>query len=166
MAVTHYVKKDLTTKIQKEVDGIQGKAVDVGIFDGEMAYIAGIHEYGCRIQVTPKMRKWLGAHGLHLKSTTAWVTIPERSFFRAGFDDRIQDVNKVVDRLVAALVAGTLDADTVLEAVGTELEGGIKEYAVALRTPPNHPFTIEQKGSSNPLVDTGAMIGSITHRIV
>ena len=165
MAVRHVIKKDLTPRIVSAVNGLKGRAVEVGVFDGEQAYIAGIHEYGCRIPVTQKMRGWVGAHGLHLRKGTEWITIPERSFLRAGFDAHISDVNSLADQLIAALADGTIDADTVLEAVGTQLEGDIKEYATALRDPANHPFTVEQKSSSNPLVDTGAMIGAITHRV-
>ena len=40
----------------------------------------------------------------------------------------------------------------------------IKEYAASLSTPPNHPYTVDQKGSSNPLNDTGDMINGISWR--
>ena len=45
-----------------------------------------------------------------------------------------------------------------------DLASKIKDYARDLDSPPNHPFTVEQKGSSNPLVDTGDMIGGISWR--
>lgn len=49
--------------------------------------IAAIHEYGCTIQVTPKMRGYLHSQGLHLKASTNFIRIPERSFLRSTIND-------------------------------------------------------------------------------
>ena len=45
--------------------------------------------------------------------------------------------------------------------MGLELKGKIQEFAIDLNNPVNHPFTVEMKGSSNPLVDSGGLIGSM-----
>ena len=59
-----------------------------------------------------------------------------------------------------------MSADGCYKEVGLELSSKIKDYARDLKNPPNHPFTIDQKGSSNPLIGrTGDMIGSITWRV-
>lgn len=49
--------------------------------------IAALHEYGCTIAVTPKMRGYLHSQGLHLKASTNFIHIPERSFLRATVND-------------------------------------------------------------------------------
>jgi hypothetical protein len=59
-----------------------------------------------------------------------------------------------------------MSADDMLDLCGQQLSTAIKKYARDLSSPPNRPYTIEQKGSSNPLVDTGAMIESITWEVV
>ena len=58
-----------------------------------------------------------------------------------------------------------MDTQTFLEALGEMLASGIKDYARDLSNPANHPFTVERKGSVNPLEDTGEMIGAISYRV-
>lgn len=61
---------------------IQGRKVQVGAASSD-AWLAGIHEYGCTIPVTEKMRAYLHGQGLHLKESTTHIRIPERSFCEA-----------------------------------------------------------------------------------
>ncbi len=49
--------------------------------------------------------------------------------------------------------------------MGAFAAGGVQTYMTELKTPPNSAYTIEQKGSSNPLIDTGALRASITWKI-
>lgn len=46
------------------------------------AELGTIHEFGCTITVTEKMRNYLHSQGLHLKKDTMTVVIPTRSFLR------------------------------------------------------------------------------------
>ena len=148
----------------KRLETVDGTAVEVGVLKGEHKWLASIHEYGCDIPVTPKMRVYLHSQGLHLKDSTTRIRIPERSFLRSGFDANKDDVNKKAAKIMADVASGKTTVRGLHQAVGLELSGAIKEYAVSLNSPGNHPFTVENKGSSNPLVDTGDMIGSITWR--
>ena len=164
MAVTYETKFNLLPGIIENVNALSGRSVAIGVFDGEQAYIAGIHEYGCRIPVTEKMRKFLARKGLHLKATTTVIVIPERSFLRAGFDAKSAEIKAIVDRDIGELAAGRFTAEVLLDDVGMTARGLIQQYARDLSAPPNHPFTVEQKGSSNPLVNTGSMIAAIEYR--
>lgn len=166
MAIKHKTKKDELSKIIKKVQGIGERSIEVGALQGDHAWLAAIHEYGCKIEVTPKMRAFLHSQGLHLKASTEFIVIPERSFIRAGHDENIDRVMKQTERAISLVISGKMTVDDMLDLCGEQLATAIKQYAVKLRTPPNHPFTIEQKGSSNPLVDTGRMIESITWRKV
>ena len=148
----------------KRIEALDGEGVEVGVFKGEHAWLASIHEYGCNIPVTPKMRKFLAAKGLHLKKSTSHIKIPERSFLRTGYDTNRDAVIRKAGLLIADVVAGNMSADGCLKGVGLELSSKIKDYATDLSSPGNHPFTMSEKGSSNPLVDTGNMIGGITWR--
>ena len=154
-------------KVIKQVDNVNKKEVRVGIFpdSGELEMIARVHEFGCTIRVTPKMRNYLHAKGLHLRNSTDTITIPERSFIRAGFaETRKKFVNHSKDMLVSAL-QNRANIEPVIGRLGNELAGDIQDYAVDLKDPANHPFTIEQKKSSNPLIDTGRMISEIVSRV-
>lgn len=150
--------------VQAAVKDIQGKTVNVGVM-GENAWLAGIHEFGCRIPVTPKMRAWFEHTGYPLKKTTTTVVIPERSFLRAGFDEYHKQVIDLCEEALGNAVVGQISADQLCEMVGLQLATKIKAYAAALKTPPDSAMTIAMKGSSNPLVDTGDMIESITYEV-
>ena len=88
MSVRYITKKDDLTKIATKLEGLKGRKVQVGVLQGDHAWLAGIHEYGCDIPVTPKMRAFLHSQGLHLKESTTHIHIPERSFLRSGHDKR------------------------------------------------------------------------------
>ena len=117
---------------------------------------------GCKIQITPKMRAWLHANGLHVKGSTTHITIPERSFLRSGHDENADKVLKNASMALGQVIDGKMSIDTWLDAYGQMMADTIKLYIRDLKSPPNHPYTIEQKGSSNPLVDTGNLLESIT----
>ena len=50
-------KKNKIPDMVKSIEAINGKKVEVGVFDGEHAWLAAIHEYGCDIR--PKKAKYL-----------------------------------------------------------------------------------------------------------
>ena len=149
-------------EIAKTTQVIGTKKVKVGAFNGDHARLAGIHEYGCRIIVTPKMRAYLHRQGLHLKKSTTEIVIPERSFIRTGHDTNADRIIKQTERAIGQVLAGKMSIDDMLDLYGEQMATAIKTYARDLMTPANHPYTIDQKGSSNPLVSTGNMIESIT----
>lgn len=165
MGVKVTIKTDKLKSMQKATEKLKGKTVEVGIFGGEEAWLAAIHEYGCNIKVTPKMRAYLHTQGLHLKESTEYIKIPERAFIRNGYDKGIGEVEKMIDQVLGLVLEDKMDSDEFLKTVGLLLSSKIKDYAVELKIPKNHEFTIERKGSSNPLVDTGDMIGAITYRV-
>lgn len=50
----------------------------------EVLMLTRVHEHGVTIQVTPKMRGYLHAQGLHLRADTEAIVIPPRPFIAAG----------------------------------------------------------------------------------
>ena len=153
-------------EMEATLKDLNGKKVNVGVLGGgENAWLAGIHEYGCRIKVTPKMRAWFHHQGVHLKPTTTEIVIPERSFLRGGFDEHHEKVIKMSEPYYKLFLDGKITAERYCRAVGILLSSKIKAYATNLDSPPNADLTKEWKGSSNPLVDTGDMIGSITYEV-
>lgn len=166
MGVKYKTIKNEFPSMEHTLKNLHGRNVNVGHLDGgEQAWLAAIHEYGCKITVTPKMRVWLHAHGLHLKNSTTTITIPERSFLRSGFDEYHEEViNKTEAALKNCLESG--DVDTYLKTVGQLLRDKIVDYANDLSTPPKHPFSLEMNpGKSNPLIISGDMIAALTYEI-
>lgn len=148
----------------KLAETLNDRKVEVGVLEGESQWLAAIHEYGCNITVTPKMRAYLHRNGLHLSQNTTTIHIPERSFLRSGHDKHIDSVLQQGGMAVGQVLAGKMSEQQLLDMIGQILSTNIKSYAVNLSSPANHPYTVEQKGSSNPLVDTGNMIEGITWR--
>lgn len=75
-------------EVLADLSRAKSKKAKVGyIQNSQMAMIAGVHEFGARIQVTDKMRRYLASQGLHLKKSTTHIVIPERSFLRTGTDE-------------------------------------------------------------------------------
>ena len=152
-------------KMTKTLETLNKKKIEVGAIQGEHAWLAAIHEYGCEITVTPKMRAFLHYQGLHLKDTTKVIKIPERSFLRKSHDEKGEQVLKQAERALSLVVSGQMSLEQYLDMVGRNYVTMIKEYIVELDSPPNHPYTVEQKGSNNPLVDTGGLVESISYRV-
>ena len=166
MSVKFKTVKNKFPEMQLRLQALNGKKIEVGCIQGGHTWLAAIHEYGCNIPVTPKMRAFLHYKGIHLNKNTTVIRIPERSFLRTGHDQSIKDVMDQVGLLLDQVIGGKMSEDQLLEATGLLLSTKIKEFATELSSPPNSSFTVSEKGSSNPLVDTGAMIGGITFRVV
>lgn len=191
--------KDKIPDVIKTFESLSGKKVQVGVFDGENAWLARIHEYGCDIRakkaqyltipISPKsIGKKAGEFDnlffVQAKSgekflardvrkgeiellywLTKSVKIPERSFLRAGFDENVKEINKYSDILLKKVATGEMSEREYLDNIGQRLSSKIKTFARNLNSPANSRVTKENKGSSNPLVDTGQMIRGITWKV-
>lgn len=154
------------SEIIKNLQKLNGKKIKVGVFgdDGsDLVMIARVHEYGCEIPVTPKMRAWFAANGYPLRKETTVIRIPERSFLRSGYDENIDTISKKIEEMVPDVIAADVDPKEFMDAIGMEFAGLIQKKMRDLKDPPNSQMTIERKGSDNPLIDTGRLVGSIRH---
>lgn len=96
---------------------------------------------------------------------TKSVHIPERSFLRAGHDENVSKVIKRVEDLLKKIGSGE-SADALCETIGLLLADRIKDYARKLQTPPKSSITLAASpNKTNPLIQTGDMINSITYRV-
>jgi hypothetical protein len=84
--------------------------------------------------------------------------IPMRPFLRNAI---AKNTRKWGDSVNTALI-GTNDSEKALKMLGEIVRGDIVLSLTNLNTPPNAPSTIKQKGSSNPLIDTGLLRNSIS----
>lgn len=108
------------------------------------------------------MRAFLHRQGLHLKDSTKYIKIPERSFLRSGFDENNDRIIKNTERAIGLVLDGKMSVDDMLDLYGQQFATAIKTYIRDLSTPENHPYTVKQKGGSNPLIETGSLLLSIT----
>lgn len=97
----------------------------------------------------------LGVTGPHT------VNIPARPWLNPGVDSGTQEYLKIIER---ALETGE-PLDRALNQIGVVAVGMVQKYMTDLKSPPNAPSTIKAKGSSNPLIDSGALRQSVTYKI-
>jgi phage gpG-like protein len=93
------------------------------------------------------------------------ITIPERSWLRSSFDKNKERFNRALDRTYDQLLRRRLSVFEGLGRVGLLAANSAKKMIRDLRVPPLAPSTIKRKGSTNPLVDTGQLVQSITHEV-
>lgn len=89
------------------------------------------------------------------------ITIPARPWLEPGVASATEEVLATIQE---GMEAGKT-MDQILEGVGVVAAGAVKVYMTELKTPPNAASTIRKKGSSNPLIDTGAMRQSVTYQV-
>ena len=91
--------------------------------------------------------------------------IPERPFLASAMRDNRNKYRDGMKTSAKKLLLGQTSLQTVLSKLGIMAQGDIQESITSWTTPPNAPSTIEQKGSSSPLIDTGEMRASITYLV-
>lgn len=87
--------------------------------------------------------------------------IPARPWLIPGVESATSDV---IDTIASGIENG-LSTEQIMEQVGAIAVGATQQYITDLRDPPNAPYTIEKKGSDNPLIDTGSMRSSVTYKV-
>lgn len=95
------------------------------------------------------------------------VSIPERSFIRAGYDNNRKVIEDITSHALKGIIFDGWDAEKAANHIGMATVGVIQTYM-------NEPFNFKGKGRvtksvsnwpGNPLVETGRLRNSITYRI-
>lgn len=92
--------------------------------------------------------------------------IPQRSFIRAWFDENQEFIAETLRSQLKLVIAGKLTAEKAGNRIALACEGSMKQRISRGIPPPNAPATIERKGSSKPLIDTGQLRNAIRGRAV
>ena len=107
--------------------------------------------------------------GTPVAAVAAWQefgtkTIPQRPFFRNALEKSKQASKEIIRRGTMRRYGKTImKVDRRLaNLLGLSTSDHIKQEIVTLDDPPLSPVTIAKKGSTNPLVDTDVMKGSVT----
>ena len=87
--------------------------------------------------------------------------VPERSFIRSTIRENVKKYSEVRKELLAKIITGNMTLDKAVNILGTMVKSDIQKMITDLKDPPNAPRTVEEKGSSNPLIDTGLLRKSI-----
>ena len=93
--------------------------------------------------------------------------VPARPFMGLSSADINNQCAPILEQSAAALNNNnTQQYDQLLDAAGNLAAGIVKQQITDLRSPPNAQSTIERKGSSNPLIDTGLMRQTVTYKVI
>ena len=93
--------------------------------------------------------------------------VPARPFVALSSGDITNQCAPILEQSAAALNNNnTQQYDQLLDTAGSVAAGIVKQQITDLRSPPNAQSTIERKGSSNPLIDTGLMRQTVTYKVV
>lgn len=92
--------------------------------------------------------------------------IPERPFIRPTLEVHGHEYRKMIrDGLASKVLKGQMTAERLFNIVGMKAAADIKARIREGIDPPNADSTVERKGSSTPLVDTGQLINSISWEV-
>lgn len=89
------------------------------------------------------------------------LRIPARPFFRNAIT---KNIKKWYSTLGSAIRAGR-NPNNALSLVGEQARGDIIKSITELNTPPNAQSTINAKGSTSPLIDSGLLRRSVTYKV-
>lgn len=163
--------KIVTVGIHEEAGGVEGG-------DLTMASLGATHEFGADVDHPGGTSYGYASKAAadrdevrFLKSGTGYmelgvtgphkINIPARPWLNPGVASATKEIIETIQDSVDR--GATLDGT--LEAVGVVASGAVRQYMTDLKTPPNAASTIKKKGSSNPLIDSGAMRASVTHKV-
>ncbi len=138
--------------IKRELTRLQGMAVSVG-FQGQTGSEPAGDGFGEATIADVAIFNEFGT-----------VDIPERPFMRIAFDGHQGDIADFIEARVADVLDRKLTANQAASQVGIFFASLVQRTITEAAgwAAPNAPETIEQKGSSSPLIDTGQMRQSVT----
>lgn len=90
--------------------------------------------------------------------------VPTRPFFTNAVENNAEKWNNAIKSILQK--QEKINFTAVLDTLGNLIVADIQKSITDIRTPPNSKITIQNKKSSNPLIDTGLMRSSVTYRIV
>lgn len=127
--------EDAAKNKETQTDGVGSSSLSLKVID-----VATFHEFGTK-------------------------DIPERSFIRSNDRKNKDKYKKMIQNGMIKVLKGELEPFQVLGLVGEQVTSDIKGGITAGLKPDLDPKTIERKGSSKPLIDTGQLLNSITYKV-
>lgn len=115
-----------------------------------MAKLAAIHEYGAVISADKSI-------------TGKAITIPERSFMRSTMHEKKSEISKRLQKIIVKVldpqnpISPQKGLATLAQYISQQMKAKIRSGI----SPGLSQWTIDRKGSSTPLIDTGQLINSI-----
>ncbi len=181
--------KDELNKIIKKLDapivlvGIHEDASDPDKGEINMATLGAVHEFGADIDhpggtdygynskdaASKGQVRFLkkGAGYMVLGQTKPHkIKIPARPWLQPGFDIGLDGYLQIMADGIDETMSKNVSIKKSLKKVGVFAVGVVQEFMTNLKSPPNTTATVRRKkGKDNPLIDSGAMRGSINYKL-
>lgn len=142
--------------IFKELKIWQNAFTAIGIHEG-----SGEHKES---QTTMALIGAVNEFGTNKAGKNHNIIIPSRPWMRGWFDKNKNRIHKKMKQLYDLILSGKFKAKQALKILGEWAQGELRKSIRNLQSPPNAPSTIRQKGSSNPLIDTGQFMNTVRHK--
>ena len=163
-------------RIKSELLKLSGIHITVGIQgdgDSELLMIARVHEYGCEIKITDKMRRFMGAKGFFKDKNyvpppgkkKGYVVIPERSFMRASYAQGKAEIIEAYKIALRHIVKDKWTAEQAANNIGAQALQMVQTYFNTKLQPPKSDITKKFSTQEQPLYDTGRLYNSITFKV-
>lgn len=145
-------------QIIESIGDLSGAVGTVGLHDDTGSYPDG------KSVVEVGFMQEFGASGVKFKDE-GLIDIPSRPFMRGTFDTKKREwINKIKIGTRRYVASGGTDPKAFLGGIGFILQADIQNAIFDIKLPPNSPRTLRHKKGSNPLIDTGRMRSSISHK--
>lgn len=143
-------------QVLREIGGRRAPGViDVGVLGSK----AGAAKRGQRAITVADVAEW----------AEFGIGQPQRSWLRGWIDAHEDLIQRQIAAEMQAVISARRTRSQAIKRLGVWIQGEIQLNIAnhpANGFPPNAPSTIARKGSSTPLIDTGQLRASISHRIV
>lgn len=136
-------RKTPSNKGVEQLAKAKGAFVKVGILSG-----TGEHPKGKHGQTIAEIGWW---------NEFGTKNIPARPFLRTALYENIKRYRGLFKTVIKNVLLKRISVDQAVFVIGEAAKADVQAKIVSLKTPPNRPITIKRKGSSNPLIDTGAL---------
>jgi len=147
--VVKVVDKDKGWKrIQIDVKSLNGRSVKVGIIGNQQVDGVSVVDYA-------------------MYNEFGTSRIPARPFMSKTAELHTKDIIQFAEHLSGRLIDGKIGPTKALQNIGEQYQKYIKQTIRDAKSwaAPNADSTIERKGSSSPLIDTGRMINSVSYEV-
>ncbi len=123
------------------------------------------------VRINPKEKY---ENGLNVDDVAVWmeygwdefdVNYPSRPFFRSAIDANLDTIKKLFEKEFSLVMDGKKTGEQIYDSVGKFTVARIKEMILKGNFAPLAESTINQKGSSQPLIDTKKLYKSIEYVI-
>ena len=111
-------------------------------------------------------KKGDGSSGLTVADVATFhefgLGVPKRSFIRDWVDEDSEENHRLLRRMADDVARGRGTISRAADRVALVMQAGMQERITDGIAPPLDPATVERKGSTTPLIDTGQLRSSIT----